>query len=59
MLIDEGAMQITCTAPSVAVEARKRLSIKHIELNPVDAGVVGACGDSQRNCSGEVPHVPR
>ena len=26
----------------VAVEARKRLSIKHVELDPVDAGVVGA-----------------
>ena len=26
----------------VAVEARKRLSIKHVELDPVDADVVGA-----------------
>lgn len=59
MLIDEGAMQITCTVPSLRLRQEKRLSIKHIELNPVDAGVVGACGDSQRNCSGEVPHVPR
>lgn len=38
----------------VAVETRKRLSIKHVELNPVDAGVVGAGVNCAMLCSGEV-----
>ena len=37
----------------VAVEARKRLSIKHVELDPVDAGIVGAGVNCALACSGE------